>query len=83
MPTILRVDGFTVEILLPPREHGPAHVHVTKAGGEVIIEIRKPGENCFLREAHGMKNADIVRAARIVESNADALRLQWRKYHGR
>ena len=32
MPIVFRLDGFEVVILLPPREHGPAHVHVTKAG---------------------------------------------------
>jgi hypothetical protein len=35
MPTVLVQGGFKVRILLPPREHGPAHVHVHKAGGLV------------------------------------------------
>jgi len=73
---------FVVKILLPPREHGPAHVHVFKAGGEVIIELGTPGESCVLREAHSMKTADIVRAVRIVEMNPEELRESWRKYHG-
>lgn len=82
MPTVLRLDGFAVRILLPPREHGPAHVHVIKANGEVIIELGKQGERCFLKEAHGMKTMDIVRAMRIVEENAAALMEYWRKHHG-
>lgn len=82
MPTILRVHGFAVKILLPPREHGPAHVHVIKAGGEVIIELGKMGGDCFLKEVHGMKNTDIIGAVRIVEANLEALRAIWRRYHG-
>jgi hypothetical protein len=31
MPTVLHVGGFQVRIFLPPREHGPARVHVRKA----------------------------------------------------
>ena len=34
MPTVLHRDGFRVVIWLPPREHGPAHVHVFARGGE-------------------------------------------------
>ena len=83
MPTVLRVDGFVVKIFLPPREHGPPHVHVLKADGEVIIEFGWHGENCFLREAHGMNSRDIVEAFRIVGANADALLGRWKEYHGR
>lgn len=81
MPTVLQVDGFAVRIRLPPREHGPPHVHVHKAGGEAIIELGAPGESCFLREVHRMKNADILRAVRIVEANTERITDYWRKYH--
>lgn len=39
MPTVIQRDGFRVVIFLPPREHGPAHVHVCKAGTEVVITL--------------------------------------------
>ena len=39
MPTVLDANGFQVRVLLPPREHGPPHVHVHKGGAEVVITL--------------------------------------------
>lgn len=83
MPTVLRLNGFAVKILLPPREHGPPHVHVFKGGTEVVIEIGERGELCRLREVHGMPNADVIRAFRLVEAHADALLEKWRGFHAK
>ena len=52
------MDGFSVVVLLPPREHGPAHVHVRRAGGEAVIELR----SFAVRKVERMRNADVVRA---------------------
>ena len=62
MPTILRIDGYRVLILLPPREHGPAHVHVAHAGGTMIVELL----TLQVRDVRGMGDADVRRAVRIV-----------------
>ena len=83
MPTVLRINGFAVKIFLPPREHGPPHVHVLNAGGEVIVELGLRGNGCLLKEAYGMNSRDIVRAFRIVEEYSDALFERWNKYHER
>ena len=40
-PTVLRGRGFDVRVYPPPREHGPAHVHVVKDDAEVVI-MREP-----------------------------------------
>ncbi len=77
MPVVLRVDGFTVVVLLPPREHGPAHVHVSRAGTEVII-ILSPIE---VREVHGMSSPDVIRAVRIVDEHRVQLLQAWRRHH--
>ena len=77
MPIVLRVDGFEVVILLPPREHGPAHVHVTKAGELVVINL---GVISIRKARMGAPN---VRAAlRIVAEHRDHLRTEWKRIHG-
>ena len=50
MPTVLHIDGFQVRIFLPPREHGPAHVHVRKAGAGVVINLPDGNQPLVIRE---------------------------------
>lgn len=82
MPVVLRVQGFQARIFLPGREHGPAHVHVTNADGEVVILLNTSEQRVTIRRTHGMKARDVERAIDIVETNANYLREQWRRYHG-
>jgi len=82
MPTVLRVDGFRAIIFLPPREHGPAHVHVLKANGEIVIELATDDEPQRVRDVYGMTGRDVIRAFRIVEDHSAMLWTEWRKYHG-
>lgn len=79
MPTIFRLDGFVVLVLNPPREHGPAHVHVAKAGGEVLINIPAVA----IREVRGMKPADVRRAVAIVAERVDDCVAKWEEIHGK
>lgn len=78
MPIVLRVDGLDVVILLPPREHGPAHVHVRKAGDEVVIVL----SSLVVRKVEGMRSADVVTAVGIVANHRGELLTAWRKHHG-
>ena len=81
-----------MRILNPPREHGPAHVHVVTGNGagtgEVVIELGQlaGGGNSWgpvnIREVKGMRNADIVAAVHLVEDHVDELRIRWRQIHG-
>ena len=82
MPTVLRVDGFRVVIYLPPREHEPAHVHVWKDDAEVVIDVATARRRQTIRSVSRMRTADVVKAFRIVEENADYLLTCWRQYHG-
>jgi hypothetical protein len=83
MPTILRADGFTVKIHGPPREHGPPHVHVERGGAELAV-IRLPwrGRGQRLWRVHGMSDAHVVRAFRLVERHEGLLLRAWERIHG-
>ena len=78
MPEIVRRNGFVLKVLLPPREHGPPHVHVFKAEGEAVIQLTP----LTIREIHGMAPGNVLEAVRLVEEHAAALLAAWRKYHG-
>lgn len=82
MPTVHRQDGFQFKVLLPPREHGPAHVHVSKAGGIAVVNLPDARQTLSLRTVYDMKDSDVVAAVRLVEENVDKLLRAWRKYHG-
>jgi len=82
MPTVLVQDGFRVVIYGPSRERGPPHVHVWKAGREVIIELPLPGGSQRIRVVAGMRPPDVAKAFRIVEDHVELLLRCWRKYHG-
>lgn len=82
MPTVLRADGFQFRVLLPPREHGPPHVRVQRAGAVVIVNLSVGDQPVNVRKVLGMRRADVVAAVRLVEANVELLEEQWRKYHG-
>jgi hypothetical protein len=77
-PTLLREDGFHVKMYFPPREHGPAHVHVEKAGDEAVIMLA----DCSVREVYGLRAADVAAAVAIVEAWQDFLTDTWEAIHG-
>lgn len=92
MPTIVTDGAFRVLVLNPPREHGPAHVHVLKGRGagesEVVIELGEPEVTggpwgpVSIREIKGMQNRDVIRAVRLVEQHLVTLRQRWGEIHG-
>jgi hypothetical protein len=82
MPRVHSERGFDVRIYLPPREHHPAHVHVVKAGGEVTIHLGTGSTPPSVVRVFGMRDADIVKAYRIVEEHQAEFLATWREYHG-
>ena len=82
VPTVIRSDGFAVRILLPPREHGPPHVHVVKGGSEAVIRLGPRGRPVELLEVYGMKTKDVLKAVRLVEASKDHLLAIWEEIHG-
>jgi len=82
MPTVLEQDGFQIKVFLPPREHGPAHVHVYKAGGVTVITLPDATQPLTIRSvSKQMRNADVVAAVRLVEAHVKTCWIHWRKYH--
>ncbi|MDQ3995444.1 MAG: DUF4160 domain-containing protein [Gemmatimonadota bacterium] len=82
MPTVLEENGFQVRIYLPPREHQPPHVHVVKAGTEVVVRLGDSETPPQVAEVYGMHRADVMHAYRIVEANQAMLLQKWRQHHG-
>ena len=82
MPTVLVRDGFRVRIYLPPREHAPPHVHVIRAGAEIVIALGSADSPPEVLEVHHMRTSDVVRAYRIVEAHQPMLLQSWSHYHG-
>jgi len=82
LPTVIRSAGFAVRILLPPREHGPPHVHVVKAGASVVIGLGTAEGPVKLVKVHGMKDRDVVRAVRLVTIWKAHLLATWKTIHG-
>jgi hypothetical protein len=83
MPRVYEAGGFKVYIYLPPAEHGPPHVHVVKAGSEVVIHIGTGTALVPHRVFGPISDREIVRAVRLVESIEKNLLEQWSTYHGR
>ncbi len=63
-------------VLLPTAEYHPAHFHVRKADGEVVIRL--PGGS--VQSASGMTNRDVAAARRIVLADRDYLLRYWKIY---
>lgn len=81
MPTVLVRDGFHVRIYFPPREHTPPHVHVVRAGAEIVIALGSGNNAPTILEVYRMRVRDVVRAYRIVEMNQEQLLEDWRRFH--
>ena len=80
MPTIIRVAKLRIVIYL--NDHGPAHVHVTGAGGEAKIKLGMRGRKPRLMINNGMTQADLAVALRVVDAEGSLLRRKWREIHG-
>ena len=81
MPTVLQVEGFRVRVLLPPREHPPPHVHVSRGDVEVVILLPMDDGPVAVRTVYRMRTVDVVAAVRLVERHCAQLQAAWRKYH--
>jgi hypothetical protein len=75
--TVLRRDGFRVMVFT--NDHAPPHVHVFKAGTEVVIELAP----LAIRDNYRMSKSDVRAVFAIVAENREQLLEAWRQIHDR
>jgi hypothetical protein len=63
-------------------DHEPAHVHVIKAGQEVVIDLGSQESRPSIRENKGMSKKDERRALVITGDYQVYLLEKWEEYHG-
>lgn len=80
MPTVLRKNGF--RFLVFTEDHIPAHVHVFKAGKEVVINLGDDAVKPWVRENKGMKRKDQDQAVLIAAEFQEFLLAEWGEIHG-
>lgn len=81
MPTVLRQDGFN--IIIWTDDHAPSHIHVFRAGEELVVNLGDTQTGIEIRENKGMKRKNIRRAVDIIEANQLFLLQEWERIHGR
>ncbi len=80
MLTILCQNGF--EVAIPVDDHPPAHVHVRKAGRELVVNLGRDGGRPSVRRNRGMNRSDLAKAIQVVHQHQTKLWKAWRQYHG-
>jgi hypothetical protein len=80
MPKVWEQEGF--RFIIYPDDHVPSHIHVIKAGEEVVIELGNENEPPDFRENRGMRTKDAVRALEICYELQDQFRSEWKRIHG-
>jgi hypothetical protein len=80
MPTVLSQDGYDVRIY--PNDHKPGHVHVWKAGKEMVINLGDDDHMPSVREVRGMRRSDVAKALRIVFEHQSYLIKEWERING-
>jgi hypothetical protein len=63
-------------------DHSPVHVHVWKAGQEVVINLGDGNVKPYVRENRGMRKRDEIRALRIGAIHQLFLIGEWMRIHG-
>ena len=82
MPEVHRETGFVFMIYSPPREHGPAHVHVHKSGTVAVLCLGDERTPVFPLRVSGMSRRDVVKAVRMAQANRERLLAEWENLHG-
>jgi hypothetical protein len=80
MPKVWEEEGFRFYIYY--NDHTPAHVHVEKAEGEVLIHIGDEKTKPSLREVRGMSFPNVKKALTIAVREQQRLITHWRRIHG-
>ncbi len=80
MPTIYRAGGF--RFVIWPDDHSPPHVHVFRAGQELIINLSLPNQLPYVRDNYGMRRKDQNAALLVMAVNKDMFLEHWKEING-
>ena len=80
MPTVLRQDGFRFQIFTD--DHPPTHLHIFKAGNELVVVIGNEEIKPWIRDNKGMNRKESDNALLIVLQNQAMFLEQWENIHG-
>ncbi len=78
---VLYAETWEVKIYAPPREHGPAHVHVIDRRGRAEVKISLIDLKVMGRTSFSFRTVD--RIIDLVWANHDYLLECWEKLHGK
>ncbi len=67
-----------LEVMIYTQDHIPAHVHIWRAGAEIVINIA----SLEIISAEGMSRRNAAKAVEIVEENQEYLLERWHEIHG-
>jgi hypothetical protein len=70
------------DFIIYPNDHSPAHVHVLKAGDEVIINLGDAHTLAYVRSIYRMRTKDVRRALGVVIREQGYFLEIWGNIHG-
>jgi hypothetical protein len=79
MPTILREDGYDIQIYT--QDHLPPHVHVFARGCEAILNLNCPDGEIGVRENFRFKARELSDIKRILKKYQSLLCAVWKEIH--
>jgi hypothetical protein len=77
MPTVFVAEGF--RFFFYSNDHRPIHVHVQKGAGEAVFNVE---DNVELREAVGLKVAELHRAEELAKQHRELIIRKWHEHIG-
>ncbi|HEX8148377.1 MAG TPA: DUF4160 domain-containing protein [Pyrinomonadaceae bacterium] len=79
MPKVWEQNGFKFYVYFD--DHTPSHVHVKKAGQEVVLYLGDENTKPSIRELRGMEDVEAVRALKIACKKRELLLREWSEVH--
>lgn len=80
MPKAWEQDGY--RFLIYYNDHTPSHVHVHKAGREVIINLGDENTKPAIRKRKRMEEHEALKVLKIACKKRELLRKEWSAIHG-
>ena len=80
MPTVLRFEGLRVVIY--PKDHRPAHVHVIGRGREAVLNLHCPTGPVEVRENYGYSRAEVTHVGRVLTNHLAEVCSERERIHG-